>query len=371
MTKAAIHPSATGKTDFHVAGDWTVLGIIELEAETRDYPWPDEGPILFFGTGVTSMDTAGAWLLRREMRKLEKKGLSVRIVGFREEHTSLLGLVDGRGDLTTPVDKQPFRPLRTLGFAVFRLVDRSRHFLGFCGEATVASFRTLIRPRKDRVRETFLVLQTAGLQALPIVGLLIFLLGVVISYQSVIQLRRYGADIFVVDLIGLSVLRELSPLLTAIIVAGRTGSAFTAEIGTMKVTEELDALRTLGIDPMEALVVPRLVGLFIVVPLLTVFADAVGVLGGLVMTVALTDVSPLAFLTRFPQVVTPESYLVGIGKAPVFAALIAAVGCYQGFCVEGSADSVGRQTTISVVQAIFLIILSDALFSIVFSWLGI
>lgn len=371
MSKAVILESAGGRPEFQCSGLWTVAGIARLEAEAAGIHWPREGEVVLVGSGVEAMDTAGAWLLRREIRKLERADRPVRLLGFREEHRSLLELVEKWGDLRPPPESRPFRPFHDIGVSAAVLAVRTIRFLSFTGHVAVAWHRTIIRPWRGNWRELFLVIQTAGLHALPIVGLLIFLLGVVISYQSVLQLKRYGADIFVVDLIGLSVLRELAPLLTAIIVAGRTGSSFTAEIGTMKITEELDALRTLGVDPMDSLVVPRLGALWVVLPLLTVYADAVGVLGGLVMTVILTDITPIAFLTRFPEVVTTESFLIGIGKATLFAALIATVGCYQGFRVEGSADSIGRQTTVSVVQAIFLIILSDALFSVVFSWLGI
>jgi phospholipid/cholesterol/gamma-HCH transport system permease protein len=214
-------------------------------------------------------------------------------------------------------------------------------------------------------------IQTGGAEALPIVGALTFLIGIVVAYQGAVQLHRYGADIFIVDLIGLSMVRELAPLITAILVAGRTGSAYTAQIATMKVTEEVDALRVLALSPIEVLVLPKVFALVIALPLLTAFADVVGILGGMLMTASMMPIGPRFFLEQFPRVVLPESYLVGIGKAPVFAVVIATVGCYQGFKASGSAESVGAQTTISVVQSIFLIIMLDALFSVIFSELGI
>jgi phospholipid/cholesterol/gamma-HCH transport system permease protein len=212
-------------------------------------------------------------------------------------------------------------------------------------------------------------LQTAGFDALPIVGLLSFLMGVVISYQGADQLQRFGANIFIVDLVSLSMLRELSPLMTAIIVAGRSGSAYAAQIGTMKVTEEIDALRTIGIGPIELLVLPKMLALIITLPLLTIYADITGVLGGMIMASTKLGVSFDVFLDRIGNAVSLSSFLTGVGKAPVFAAIISLVGCFQGFQVSGSADSVGRQTTVSVVQSIFLVILADALFSVVFNWL--
>ena len=185
------------------------------------------------------------------------------------------------------------------------------------------------------------------------------------------QLRRVGANIYIADLVGLAMVRELSPLITAIIVAGRSGSAYTAQIGTMKVTEEIDALRTVGVAPMDQLVLPKLLALVVALPLLTVYTDVMGILGGMVMARAQLDVSYLTFLDRLEEAVSLRSYVIGVGKAPVFAAIIALGGCYEGFQVTGSAESVGRQTTVSVVQSIFLVILTDALFSIAFSWLGL
>jgi phospholipid/cholesterol/gamma-HCH transport system permease protein len=250
-------------------------------------------------------------------------------------------------------------------------VEQAGALLAFIGETVVAILRTLLRPARIRWAALFANLEQAGVNALPIVGLLSFLLGIVIAYQGGMQLRSYGANIFIVELVSLTMLRELAPMMAAIIVAGRTGSAFTAQIGTMQVTEEIDALRTIGISPMDLLVLPKLFGLMLALPLLAVFADAMGVLGGMVMASVILDVSFSDFLDRIPQTVSLTSFLIGVGKAPVFAAIIAMVGCFQGFQVHGGADSVGRQTTVSVVQSIFLVIVADAGFSILFSWMGI
>ncbi len=214
-------------------------------------------------------------------------------------------------------------------------------------------------------------IRTAGVDAIPIVGLLSFLLGIVIAYQGADQLRQYGANIFVVDLVGLSILREFAPLITAIIIAGRSGSAYAAQIGTMVVTEEIDAMRTLGIVPLELLVLPKILALLIVMPLLTVFADVLGVMGGMIMAHVQLGVGYSEFIDRFAKTIGATAYLIGICKAPVFAMIIAIVGCFQGFCTKGSADSVGQQTTLAVVQSIFLVIIADALFSIAFSTLDL
>jgi len=261
--------------------------------------------------------------------------------------------------------------LARVGRSAVGLFEQVDAMLAFLGETALAFVGWLFNPGRIRWRVVLFNLRTAGFDALPIVGLLSFLLGVVVAYQGADQLRQYGANIFVADLVGLSMLREFAPLITAIIVAGRSGSAYAAQIGTMAVTEEIDALRTIGIEPHELLVLPKIVALVIALPLLTVFADVLGVLGGMVMAKAQLGVGFAEFLDRMAKAVSITSYLVGIAKAPVFAAIIALVGCFQGFRTRGGADSVGRQTTRSVVQSIFLVIVADALFSIAFSVLDL
>lgn len=241
----------------------------------------------------------------------------------------------------------------------------------FIGEIFIYFLRSIAAPSRIRWKTFLSDLQSAGINALPIIGLLIFLVGVVVAYQGGIQLQAYGANILIVELTTLSIVRELAPLMAAIIIAGRTGSAFTAQIGTMQVTEEIDALRTLGIPPIDQLVLPKIFALVLTLPLLTVFADILGVLGSMVMAQALLKVEFREFIGRIPEVVTLTSFLIGVGKAPIFAAIIATVGCYQGFHVSGGAESVGKKTTASVVQAIFFVIIVDATLSIFFSWIGI
>jgi phospholipid/cholesterol/gamma-HCH transport system permease protein len=261
--------------------------------------------------------------------------------------------------------------LLRLGNSTTGLLQQGGALLRFLGETALAVALSLRQPRRIRLRPIAFNLQSAGLDALPIVGLLAFLLGTVVAYQGANQLRTYGANIFVADLVGLSMLREFAPLITAIIVAGRSGSAYAAQIGTMVVTEEIDAMRTLGIEPQELLVLPKLLALLLALPLLTVFADGCGVLGGMLMAHSKLGVGYGEFLDRFVKAVGVTDYLIGVGKAPVFAAIIVLIGCYQGFRTRGGADSVGRQTTRSVVQSIFLVIMADALFSVAFSALDL
>jgi phospholipid/cholesterol/gamma-HCH transport system permease protein len=209
------------------------------------------------------------------------------------------------------------------------------------------------------------------LNAIPIVGLLLFFVGIVVAYQGYDQLRKFGQELLTVDLTGIIVLREMGVLITAIIIAGRSGSAFTAQIGTMQVNEEVDAIRTLGLDPMEVLVLPRVMALLIALPLLTFFADIIAILGGAFMANAVMDMSFAQFLDRLQQAVEIKHFLVGMVKAPVFAIIISLVGCYEGMRVSGSAESVGRLTTQSVVESLFLVIILDAFFANMFSYLEI
>jgi phospholipid/cholesterol/gamma-HCH transport system permease protein len=352
-------------------GAWTVQGMGALRGSLASLPWPESGPIVLDGSGVEVLDTAGVWVVAQAARALERRGREVR-VRLRPEHEGLLRMLSAPEVAGGP----PPPPGRTgalsrLGLRAVEGGLEAVGILGFLGEVSLAASRLLLRPRRIRWRPVLHNLQVAGFRALPIVGLLSFLLGVVIAYQGAVQLQRYGASIFVADLVGLAMLRELSPLLTAIIVAGRSGSAFAAQIGTMKVTEEIDALRTVGIVPADLLVLPKIAALVVALPLLTVYADGVGILGGMVMARSELGVGYLDFLERLGQALVPSDYLVGVGKAPVFAVIIAVVGCYQGFRVSGDAESVGRRTTVSVVHAIFLVIVVDAIFSVVFSWLGI
>ena len=206
---------------------------------------------------------------------------------------------------------------------------------------------------------------------MPIVGLLAVLISMVISYQGAVQLKKFGADIYTIDLTVISLLREMGVLVTAIMVAGRSGSAFAAELGVMKLREEINALKTMGMDPIEVLVLPRVIALVIALPILTFLADVIGLAGGSVMSYSLIDVSLHQYVERVQTVATPTMFFVGLVKAPVFAFLIATIGCYQGLDVSGSAESVGKKTTLSVVQAIFLVVMADGLFSVIFSKMDI
>jgi len=243
--------------------------------------------------------------------------------------------------------------------------------LSFIGECAFVLMRIAPHPKRWRWRQVLKNIQIAGFDALPIIGLTAFLLGIVVAYQGSDQLRHYGANIFVVELVGFAMLREFSPLITAIIIAGRSGSAYAAQIGTMVVTQEIDGMRTIGIEPIDFLVLPKIIALIVALPLLTVFADVTGVFGGMIMARSQLGISYHEFLVRFGSEIHLSALLIGIGKSFVFAAIIAIIGCYQGFRTKGNADSVGRQTTRSVVQSIFIVIILDSGFSVIFSLLDL
>ncbi|MDO9012724.1 MAG: MlaE family lipid ABC transporter permease subunit [Gallionella sp.] len=353
------------------AGVWTMRGIAQLEQQLDEAVWPNSENLLFDCSALYALDTTGAWLLHRTVRTLEQRGRHVTITSLRPEFSALMQLIASCTMASKPTPQVPPNFLTRVGLHAWHGLQGMHGMLAFIGETAIILLRSLRQPRRIRWRPILHNLQSAGFEALPIVGLLSFLMGLVIAYQGADQLQRFGANVFIADLVGLSMLRELSPLMTAIIVAGRSGSAYAAQIGTMKVTEEIDALRTTGVGPTELLVLPKLLALVIALPLLTIYADITGILGGMIMASSKLGVSFDVFLDRLGDAVSLSSFLTGVGKAPVFAAIIALVGCYQGFKVTGSADSVGRQTTVSVVQSIFLVILADALFSIVFNWLKI
>jgi phospholipid/cholesterol/gamma-HCH transport system permease protein len=357
-------------------GDWLVDAAARLDRLLRALDPPSGGAVLFDLGALDRLDTTGALLLLRTERELTARGHRVELTNLPAAFAPLIEQVRAHG-ATAPV-LDPVPPHHTLTGFVARIGEvttgilrRLYSGLGFGGLVSVTLARLLRRPDRLRVTATVVQMEQTGLNALPIVGLLSFLIGVVMAYQGADQLRRFGAEIYTVNLLGVAILRELGVLLTAIIIAGRSGSAFTAQIGTMQVNQEIDALRTLGLDPVEVLVVPRLLGLLLTLPLLVFYADVMGLLGGCLMSWATLGITIPGFLEQLRAAVTQWSLWVGIIKAPFFAAIVAMVGCYEGFNVSGSADSVGRLTTQSVVESIFLVIVADAAFSILFSLLRI
>lgn len=355
---------------FSGVGRWTIGNAAELDKALSAVAPNAGGRTIHFDMGsIESLDTTGAMLLHRVTEQCQVGGGMAEIVGFDVARQALFDQVSGLPQPPSAVKagRNIFVYVaEEVGRAVVDFFSLGRDFIAFIGLICVVFGRTLKNPRRLRITSLVFHIEEVGFNALPIVGLLSFLIGIVMAYQGAVQLRQFGADIFVVNLIAISVLRELGVLLTAIVVAGRSGSAFTAQIGSMKLREEIDAMRTLGIDPMEALVLPRLIALIVALPLLGFFADIMGLVGGALLSWGVLDISPAVFIDRLGQT-KHWHFTIGMIKAPVFAAIIAAIGCYQGLQVSGSAESVGNRTTRSVVEGIFLVIVVDALFSIFFN----
>jgi phospholipid/cholesterol/gamma-HCH transport system permease protein len=358
-----------------LSGAWTARGIGAIESGLASLRVSGTSAVAVDGSHIDALDTAGAWVVQGLLLRLRSAGAVVTLRGMNPAFSRLLDVVgqhvSEQALLPKPVSAISPSALTVVGQSSAAAWEQAAALLSFIGESALAFGTCVAHPAKWRWRPILFNIRSAGFDALPIVGLLSFLLGIVVAYQGADQLRRYGANIFVADLVGLSMLREFAPLITAIIVAGRSGSAYAAQIGTMAVTEEIDAMHTIGIAPMELLVLPKVIALVIALPLLTVFADMLGVAGGMIMARVQLGVGYVEFLERFTKAVSTTDYLVGVGKAPVFAAIIVMVGCFQGFRTKGGADSVGRQTTRSVVQSIFLVIVADALFSVAFSALDL
>ncbi len=349
-------------------GPWTLPYLAGLEQFLGTVTWPSGRALRCDASGITAFDTGGAVVLQRTLVACRRRGCAVAVDGMKPEHAQLFDIVSSNW---SPAGSDALPRYRFM-VRLERFLDSRRlqalRALGFLGESAVTFVRMVRGPGRIRWRAILNCLQTDGVQALPITGLLTFLVGVVIAYQGAEQLRKFGTNIFIVDLVGISLLREIAPLIVAILIAGRSGSAYAAQIGTMKVTEELDAVRTLGLSPVNLLLLPRMIALVVAVPLLTVYADVLGSFGGMIIALSQLKVSFAEFVHRFEEAVALRHFLIGLAKAPFFAVIIALVGCYQGFQIRGGVDDVGRHTTISVVQSIFLVIIFDAICSILLNW---
>ena len=323
--------------------------------------------------GLKTLDTTGAVLVRRFASKVGEH-CDATLTGVPAAHKSLLDVITC---CPPPARMEPetlpwyIVPVAETGEAFWMALRSFARLLSFLGLVLVRLMGSITDPHRVRIVPIIHQMDVTGMRAMGIVGLISFLIGAVMVNQGAIQLAKFGADIFVIDMMGISHLRELGILLTAIIIAGRSGSAFTAQIGSMVLNEEVDAMRTLGMDPIDVLVLPRLIAMLICLPLLTFYADIVGIAGGMLMAWVQLDISPGNFIVYFREEISVDHFWVGVIKAPFFGAIIATCGCYQGLRVEGSADALGSRTTKSVVQAIFLVIAFDALFAIFFTSIGL
>ncbi len=316
---------------------------------------------------VSTVDGAGAGFFKALARRCRSLGTDLQFVSAPESIQPFLQYAEEKNIPESEVPGRSAKDLITrLGRAFGECLEDAHELIQFVGVFVVATLKNLIDIRRFRWRETTYYLQLSGADALPILWLLSFLMGLVIGFQAAVQLRQFGANIFVADLVSLSITRELGPLLTAIILAGRSGSAFAAELGTMKVNEEVDALTVMGFNIMDFLVLPKIAALAIAGPLLTLLADAAGILGGVVVGIVGLDLTFAAFMEEAYLALTLKDVVSGLIKGLVFAILVSLVGCFRGLQTERGADSVGRQTTSAVVSGIFLIIVADSIFTVVF-----
>lgn len=363
----------TSAQTLRLRGAWTVFEADVIRAVLRKHrkdlqSMAATSPALRVDlTDISELDTVGAWLIRHYV------GADASHWTMSERQEKLLAFLPA----TPP--RRPAAPkghliqqaVQTIGGRAAAIAGFLYGIIAFTGMTFCRLGANLLRPAQLRPAAITRHIFETGIAALPIIGLLAFLMSMVVSYQGAIQLQKFGADIFTIDLTVISMLREMAPLVTAIMVAGRSGSAFAAEIGVMRLRKETDALEAMGLDPVTLLVIPRLLALLLTLPLLTFFADMIGIGGGAIMSWSLLDIGFGQYIARVSEVATPMMYIVGMIKAPVFAFIISVICTYHGMNVTGSAESVGRVTTIAVVQSIFMVILADAAFSILFAELGI
>jgi phospholipid/cholesterol/gamma-HCH transport system permease protein len=350
---------------YRVAGALTITRAATTQREMEALP----DPLTIDLSDINRMDTVGAWLVYRAVRDRGAK-----VIGASRDEVSLLKQV-GEFDVPTRVVPEEegtgfVRVLRELGEWVAETGGTLVGLLGFFGSTLIGFANVIRRPRRFRVNAVVTRFDVVGVRALGIIGLMSFLIGIVIAQQGSVQLAQFGAQIYTINLIGRITVRELGTLMTAIMVAGRSGSAFAAQLGTMKITEEIDAMRTIGVSPVEALVIPRIISAVVMMPLLSFWAMLLALIGGGVFVWLSLEIPPITYVQRLHEVIPITDMWVGIIKAPVFGFIIALAGCFQGMLVQGNSEEVGSRTTTAVVQSIFLVIVLDAVFAVFFSSIG-
>ena len=357
----------TGPGRIVLTGQWTLAHALAISEQLRAIP---DDITAVDASKIGRLDSAGVMQL---MRFAQRRGLDGEHLQFSAEHAALVQVIEDVSD-----DRPPRRrdygfaaALERLGRATESVIRSVVGLVGFTGENLSKMLRMAREPRRFRLTATVSHMEQVGLDAVPLVALLSYLVGAVIAFLGSTILRDFGAEIYVVELVGIAFLREFAVLLTAIVLAGRTASAFTAQIGAMKSREEIDAIRTLGMDPVDLLVIPRMLALLVMLPMLTFIAMIFGLLGGLTVGAYSLDIPPQQYLARMHETMELRHFLVGLAKAPVFALLISLIGCLEGLQVKGTAQSVGERTTSSVVQSISLVIVLDAFFAIWFMEMGV
>ncbi|MEQ1609256.1 MAG: MlaE family lipid ABC transporter permease subunit [Hyphomonadaceae bacterium] len=371
-TRFQVDTAEGGKQVLSVAGDWTVWTVAQIEEKLRNTKVAYDA--ILDVSQLEKVDTSGAYLIDRALGALEGIDDKIEIRGTHPTIERLLGKVRKASPAAPPDPIPPPGFIALLDRAGRGAVNAWQELLGllsFIGETMATLGRLAANPHRIRWKSVVAIMEEAGLDALPIVCFLSFFIGLVIAFIGANLLAMFNASVFTVELVGIGMLREFGAVLTAILLAGRTDSAFTAQIGAMKMRQEIDAMRTIGLDPMEALVAPRLIALVLMTPLLTFAATISGIGGGLIAAWTAMNISPQMFISRFQEVVPPQHFWVGIAKAPVFALVVAMIGCRQGMLVEGDVVSLGRRTTSAVVQAIFMVIALDAMFAVLYYMLKI
>jgi phospholipid/cholesterol/gamma-HCH transport system permease protein len=363
---AAASPTTAdgGNPPFRIRGALTITRAASIQREID----AEADPLLIDLSGVERMDTVGAWLVYRAMRDRGAK-----LAGATPESQSLLDQV---AEFDKPVQVRPEeRPtlvnmVNEIGEWIAESGRTLVGLLGFFGATLVGIANIISHPKRFRLNAVVQRFDVVGVRALGIIGLMSFLIGIVIAQQGAVQLQQFGAEIYTINLIGRITVRELGTLMTAIMVAGRSGSAFAAQLGTMKITEEIDAMRTIGVSPIEALVIPRLIAAVVMMPLLSFWAMLMSLLGGGIFVWLSLEIPPLTYIQRLGEVVPATDLWIGLIKAPVFGFIIALAGCFQGMQVESNSEEVGLRTTLAVVQSIFLVIVLDAVFAVFFGSVG-
>lgn len=358
---------------YHCKGNWSILKIGHLHQRFQQISLPKSQQIKISGKALRQFDSAGALTLWHCIQALKKNDNQIELIDFQAQHRSLYDLIEEKSPeiQSVPPPPQSKSALYHIGEETVHKIHQANGLVILIGDLSAKLLGAIHQLHRFQLPGIVTNIYTTGITALPIIGLLSFLIGVVLAYQMGLQLETYGVNFFIAYLSGMALFREFAPLITAIIVAGRTSSAFTAQIGSMKLNEEIDALKTMGLSPTELLVVPKVLGLLLIFPLLIFWSDFFSILGAMLMAKMMLHVGYTDFLSRLQDTVGFRQMALGMYKAPTFAILIALVGCFQGFCVESNADSLGAKTTKSVVQALFLIIIADAGYSIIYSWLNV
>ncbi|MDQ7046427.1 MAG: ABC transporter permease [Sulfurovum sp.] len=347
-------------------GKWMLDTVLQIEKELRKTPCDQK--IIWDLSGINDFDSAGILLFIEYLERFQDQ-THVEVIGYSHNQKEMYVLLHKNIHKIQRPKKKNI--LEKIGESSFEIYKDIKEFITFTGHVIHAFIHTILNPKEIRLKEIVYHIHQSGFNALIIIGLTSFLVGMVISYQGSVQLAKFGADIFIVDTVAISITRELGPMITAIVIAGRSGSAYTAEIGAMKITEEISAMRTMGFDPYTFLVLPRIIALMIALPLLIFFANIMGILGGMVAAMMALDISMVQFTNRLYEVLEVKHYILGMIKGPVFALIIASIGCFRGFQVSNNTESIGLHTTQSVVNSIFLVIAFDALFSVLYTELGL